>query len=29
MDRIVVNAVSSIYLNYTGYSLTTYDAITF
>lgn len=29
MNRIVVNAVSSIYLNYTGYSLTTYDAITF
>ncbi|MFT7278785.1 MAG: hypothetical protein ACI9W0_000853 [Gammaproteobacteria bacterium] len=29
MNRIVVNAVSSIYFNYTGYSLTTYDAITF
>ena len=29
MNRMVVNAVSSIYLNYTGYSLTTYDAITF
>jgi hypothetical protein len=29
MNRIVVNAVSSIYLNYTGYSLTTYNAITF